>query len=77
MKHHHTTRLHSQEQEQTVAQQQAAQTQTVVEFATADNMIRHDAEQTEVPPAVADRLQESLKHEAPPPRGWWKRLFGR
>jgi hypothetical protein len=76
MKHHHTTRLNAHEQEQ--AAQQSAQQQTAVEFANTEAMLRHDATQTPVPPAVAERLQESIKREAPPPpQTWWQRLFGK
>ena len=74
--HHHTTRLNSQEHEQSAAQQQSAQT-TAVEFATPEEMLRHDAAHTPVPAGVAERLRQSLQNEAPPPRtSWWRRIFG-
>jgi hypothetical protein len=75
MKHHHTSRLNAHEQEQAV--QQSAQQQAAVEFANTEAMLRHDASQAEVPPAVAERLRESIKREAPPPQTWWQRWFGR
>jgi hypothetical protein len=70
-----TTRLNQQEREQTT-QQQSAQRQTAVEFVSAEEMLRHDAAQTTVPPAVAERLQKSIDREPKPARSWWQRLFG-
>lgn len=78
MKHQQTTRLSSQEQEQAqAAQQSTTQAQGSLEFASADAMLRHDAEQMPVPPAVAERLQQSIKQEEPPPQSWWQRLFSK
>ena len=70
-----TTRLNQQEREQTT-QQQSAQQQTAVEFVSAEEMLRHDAAQTTVPPAVAERLQKSIDREPKLARSWWQRLFG-
>lgn len=61
-------------------QQQAAETQSqkaeAREFATAEELLRHDAGQTQVPPAVAKRLDESIQREPKPAKPWWKRLTG-
>ena len=46
------------------------------EFQTAEELLRHDAGQTQVPPAVAQRLDESIQHEPKPARPWWRRLTG-
>ena len=74
----HQTKLNSQEQEQ--AQQQSATQQTqqasALEFATPEEMLRHDALHTPVPPTVAHRLQESIGQHPPPHRSWWRRLLG-
>jgi len=73
----HESKQRSQEQEQLAA---AATQQTNTnsrEFATTDELLRHDAAQVEVPPAVAERLAQSLRHAPPPERPWWKRVFGR
>ena len=72
----HTTH---QEQEQTAAHQQSAQHQTAVEFATAEEMIRHDAALTPVPPVVAGRLHKSITREPKPVAAhrWWQRWFVR
>lgn len=71
----HTTRLNQQQREQTT-QQQRAQQQSAVEFASAEEMLRHDAAQTTVPAAVAERLQKSIDGEPKPARSWWQRMFG-
>jgi hypothetical protein len=74
----HQTKLNSQEQQQ--AQQQSATQQTqqdsALEFATPEEMLRHDALHTPVPPAIAHRLQESIGKAPPPPQSWWRRLLG-
>lgn len=64
----------SQEQEQlagTESQQTSAH-----EFATTEDLLRFDAEQTPVPPRVAQRLLESTRELPRPKPGWWKRLLG-
>ena len=70
---------HEQEQaqEQTV-QGQAQQTQQApLEFAAAEEAIRHDAAQTDLPPAIAKRLRDSIAREPKPASSWWKRLLGK
>jgi hypothetical protein len=65
----------SQEQEQlahTAAQQSLAR-----EFATAEELLRHDAAQTEVPPVIAERLTKSLQNLPRPSKTWWQRLLKR
>jgi hypothetical protein len=47
-----------------------------VEFASADEMLRYDAAQTQVPPVVTERLKDSVAVEPPPARSWWRRWFG-
>ncbi len=61
MKHEH--RFSSQEQEQL---RQAASNQEAREFASAEEMLRHDALHTPVPPAIAHRLRESIAKLPPP-----------
>ncbi len=70
------TKLTSQEQQlhQSAAQQQLQQT-AACEFATAEEMLRHDALHTPVPPAIAHRLKQSIGPMPAPPRPWWRRLF--
>jgi hypothetical protein len=68
-------KLTSQEQEQLAASQQQNSQPSALEFANAEELLRHDALHTPVPPAIAHRLQESIA-QLPPPRPWWRRLFG-
>ncbi len=71
------TKLTSQEQEQLAAQQQQQQGSAPLEFNTPEEMLRHDALHTPVPPNIADRLEESISKLPPPPsRAWWRRFFG-
>ena len=50
---------------------------TAREFATAEELIRFDAAQHSPPPALAERVRESVSAEPQPlPPPWWKRLFG-
>jgi hypothetical protein len=60
-------------QEQTV---QSHQQQGTAEFASVEELLRFDAQQVSPPPALAERLQQSISKEAPPTRSWWQRLFG-
>lgn len=70
-----TSKLNQRQREETVSQQQNVHDTATVEFATAEEMIRHDAAQAPVPPAVAERLQKSIAQEPKPERSWWQRLF--
>ena len=65
----------SQEQQQHAAEQQTQQP-AAREFASAEELLRYDAEHTPVPPAIAQRLQKSTSELPQPKRAWWKRLFG-
>jgi hypothetical protein len=71
------TKLTQQEQEQLAAAQQQTQSSSAKEFASVEEMLRHDALHTPVPPAIAHRLEESAS-QLPPPSGraWWRRFFG-
>ncbi len=66
---------HHEEEEFTAQQQNASQ--NVREFASPEELLRHDAAQTIVPPAIEERLQRSLAAEPKPPKSWWQRLLGR
>ena len=71
------TKLTSQEQTQENLTAQQAQQQGPLEFASVEEMLRHDAERTPVPPKVAYRLKDSIDKLPPPPRrSWWRRLLG-
>ena len=52
------------------------QSQTELEFQNVEDLLRHDALHTPVPPSIERRLQESLGDTPPPRPSWWRRLFG-
>ncbi len=62
-----------QQQERTVAQ---ARQSGAVEFAGVEEMLRHDALHTPVPPRIAERLADSIRQEPSRPQPWWRRWFG-
>lgn len=64
-------------QEQPQAAQQQQQQPAPLEFASAEEMLRHDALRTPVPPGLARRLRESLASLPAARVSWWRRLFGR
>jgi len=71
------TKLTQKEQEKLAAGQQQTQLSSGQEFANVEEMLRHDALHTPVPPTIAYRLEESVK-ELPPSaaRAWWRHFFG-
>ncbi|HLP76368.1 MAG TPA: hypothetical protein VK327_05555 [Candidatus Paceibacterota bacterium] len=72
MKQH--SKLSSTQQQQQITEQRSQQ-QAARDFATAEELLRFDAAQTPVPPAIADRLAQSAAGLPKPGRSWWKRLF--
>ena len=69
--------------EQASAHQQIQNTEQqsqAKEFASVDDLLRHDSEQNPVPPEVAERLGHSLESaaagEPKATRPWYKKLFG-
>jgi uncharacterized membrane protein YcjF (UPF0283 family) len=70
----HQKKFEAQEQQQ-VSEVHSEQT-SAREFATAEELLRYDAKQTEVPPGIAQRLGQSLQKEPRPRRSWWRRWFG-
>jgi hypothetical protein len=58
------------------AESQAAANSGAMEFQTAEELLRHDAAQTAVPPEIARRLSQSIAQAAPPRRPWWRKLLG-
>ena len=73
-----TRKLRHSTREESVPEGQLAsgQNQVAREFNSADELLRHDAELTLVPPAIAARLQESIAREPASRRNFWRRLFG-
>lgn len=70
-----SSKLQHREKEETVETQKAGQQSTAHEFQSAEEMLRADAAQTEVPESVKERLAESVQHEvaARKPASWWQR----
>jgi hypothetical protein len=64
-----------------IEQQQVSETQAQKtvgrEFATAEELLREDASQIQVPPAVEQRLDKSIQREPEPARTWWQRVLRR
>lgn len=78
MNPHRNPKLSQRQKEQAAAKSHATGVNQAValEFNNPEELLRHDAAQAEVPARVAERLQESIRKEPPPPKGWWARLFG-
>ena len=70
----HESKQKSQEQDQLAA---ASQQTNEREFATAEELLRHDAEQTQVPPVIAERLTKSIQNLPRPEKTWLERLLKR
>jgi hypothetical protein len=65
------------EEQQQVVSKQLTQQQSGHEFTSVEEMLRHDALHTPVPPAIAQRLQESVGQlPAPSRESWWRKIFG-
>ncbi len=70
---------HTQKQESTSEQTQGEQLKTdAKEFSSVEELLRHDAAQIAVPPAVAVKLNKSLA-DVPKPeiKSWWQRFVSR
>ena len=75
MKRQNRLTSQNESQEQALSGQQT-QSERGLEFATVEDLLRHDALHTPVPPRIAHRLEESIGKNAPPVRPWWRRFFG-
>ena len=69
------TKLTSQEQQQELSEAKSQQ-MAAREFATPEELLRFDASQTTVPPAVAERLGQAIQQVPKTARSWWQRFFG-
>jgi hypothetical protein len=49
--------------------------QAPLEFASVEEMLRHDSGQNPVPPEVGDRLGHSIAAEPKPTMSWLRKLF--
>jgi hypothetical protein len=58
-------------------QEQLAETESqqtsAREFTSVEEVLRHDAGQTAVPPGIAERLARSVQNVPSPERSWWQR----
>lgn len=68
---------HTQKSEATSEHEQQVKTEAK-EFSSAEELLRHDLAQTEVPPAIAVKLNKSIS-AIPQPKSssWWSRFFSR
>jgi hypothetical protein len=64
----------SREQEQ--AARTPSQHTSAREFATVEEALREDRAGVSVPPAVEQRLSQSIANLPKPGRPWWKRFLG-
>jgi hypothetical protein len=64
------------QQEQAAESQAAAAQNGPLEFQNAEELLRHDAAQTAVPPEIARRLSQSIAQSPAPRRPWWRKLIG-
>jgi hypothetical protein len=55
--------------------QEQSQQNAALEFASPEELLRHDAIHTPVPPRIANRLQESIGQVPPANKSWWQRWF--
>jgi hypothetical protein len=62
------------QQEEQLHGVESRQQEAAAEFSNAEEVLRHDAAQVEVPRAVAERLNESIANEPKPAKSWWKRF---
>ena len=71
-------KLQHRTEEEAVQEQQikSEQQQTTREWNSAEELLRHDAQQTTVPAAIGTRLQDSLAREPAPKKSWWQRFLG-
>jgi hypothetical protein len=68
-------KFNPQHEQELSAHHQAAQN-SVHEFKTVDELLKHDAARSSVPASIAERLQKSSAGIPKPPRSLWQRLFG-
>ena len=64
------------EEQQQAAAGQKTQSQATQEFANVEEMLRHYAIHTPVPPEIEMRLQKSTATLPAPKRSWLRKLFG-
>jgi hypothetical protein len=68
------SKLTAHQQEEQAAELRAAKT-AGQEIDSVEQLLRHDAGQTLLPPNIAQRLRQSLGESAAPRRAWWRKLL--
>jgi hypothetical protein len=68
------SKLTTNQQEDHTSEMRAAKT-AGQEFSSVEELLRHDAGQTVVPPGIAQRLSQSVNEGEAPRRAWWRRLW--
>jgi hypothetical protein len=72
----HEKKLNQGQQEQHTAAGQQSGHSVERQFDNVEQLLRHDALHTPVPPRIASRLRESLAGSPAPSKAWWRRFFG-
>lgn len=72
----HEKRLHQDQQEQSASAAQHQAQSAEQQFDSVEQLLRHDALHTPVPPNIVRRLRESLAGASAPSKAWWRRFFG-
>jgi hypothetical protein len=68
---------HREASQQEAAHRHEERQQEGLEFATPEEAIRHDVENTIPPPEIAERLNQSLANEPKKETSFWSRIMGR
>lgn len=69
----HRSKFREEENHEQTNEQRKQSEQTVRDFASVEELLRHDAGQTALPETLEHRLRESVAGETPKP--WWKRFL--
>jgi hypothetical protein len=69
------SKLQSREQQATHVQAQSNQQQQGKDFASVEDLLRHDASQQHPSDSLERRVAKSIEAEPRPRRRWWQKLF--
>lgn len=70
---HHKSNFREEENHDQIREQRNESEQTVKDFASVEEVLRYDAEQTAVPGELRERVRQSVAQEAKRP--WWSRFL--
>jgi hypothetical protein len=77
MKHEFQNEFNKKGQQEEVNLDQQLAKEAVREFASPEEMLRHDALHTPVPPRLASRLTDSIQQlPGAKESSWWRKLLG-